>query len=145
MADPRTPAACPLCAAAVRPGAPFCTLCYTDLRPEPALVPVQPLVTATQPDPLTAPLHVLTGAPLTTADPVWPCGACGTANPLDEAVCRSCGSQFLAAVREDEPPLLALPVVGDVSRLSRLQGVALAVGVVGALLAVLVVLGLLTS
>jgi hypothetical protein len=31
-----TPARCPACGAAVATGAPWCTLCYTDLRPAPA-------------------------------------------------------------------------------------------------------------
>ena len=137
----------------MRPGAPFCTLCYADLRPEP--VPVASPASVAL-DPLTAPLHALAGAhgsaPTTarSADPVasdaaWPCANCGVLTPLAEPSCRACGSGFLAAVRDGEPPLLALPVVGDVSRLSRMQGVGLAVGVVAALLLVLVVLGLLTS
>ena len=84
-------ARCPACAAALRPGAPWCTLCYTDLRPapepEPGAVPravptatTAPRAATTAPaafDPLTAPASTLglpdrraaTTAPATTTAP----------------------------------------------------------------------------
>jgi ribosomal protein L40E len=100
---------CPACGAALRPGAPWCTLCYADLRPAPGPGP-----SAAPPDP----------AP--TAGPAWPCGTCGAANPLDLDTCGACGSGFLSALREQEGPLLELPGVGDLTRLGRPQRLALA-------------------
>ena len=57
-----TASRCPHCRASVRPGAPWCTLCHADLRPEPSPVAEAPVV-AVAPvvrplDPLTAPLHL---------------------------------------------------------------------------------------
>jgi hypothetical protein len=88
------------------------------------------------PNPLTAPV-----APVTTPAPTWPCTACGTANPLDRDACVSCGSGFLAGAR-NEAPLLDLPVVGDLTKLSRVQRFALAGGVVLAFLLLTVLISL---
>ena len=152
-----TPSACPACGAALRPDAPWCTLCYADLRPKPpepepdpepppepeALVPAQPA-----PDPLSAPLDAgpnPLNAPVATtpmAGPTWPCTVCGTANPLDRDACVSCGSGFLAGAR-NEAPLLDLPVVGDLTRFSRAQRFGLAGGVVLAFVLLTLLVGLL--
>ncbi len=72
-------ARCPQCAALVRPGQPWCTLCHADLRPEPAhaspspvvgepaeaIAPQAPQVESTPisaVDPLYAPLELLSAA-----------------------------------------------------------------------------------
>ncbi len=160
-----SPTACPSCGAALRPGQPWCTLCYADLRPsepEPEVadepVAVAPSeVVAVAPDPLdlSTPLDLVGRAPVTLpADlsptvglepapgPAWPCTTCGAANSFDRDVCGSCGSAFLAAAR-DEGPLLELPVVGDLTRLGRAQRLGLAAGLVVAFLAVVLIVGLL--
>jgi hypothetical protein len=132
---------CPQCGAAIRPGAPFCTLCHADLRPKPEPEPLPlpaldvdppaapaytPSVVA-GPDPLTAPLDPETGE---IAGPTWPCHSCGTRNRIERDTCSGCGSPFLSGLREQEGPLLELPVVGDITRLGRGQRFALAGGVV---------------
>jgi hypothetical protein len=53
---------CPRCQALVRPGSPWCTLCYTDLRPAPLPDPIpepEPGDAAPVFDPLTAPLELV--------------------------------------------------------------------------------------
>ncbi len=150
---------CPHCRAAVRPGAPWCTLCHADLRPpppapepEPApllVIPPTASYGATAPDPLTAPAAG-SSAPVSppssaapAADPTWPCATCGAANPLTAGACAACGAGFLAGLREAEGPLLELPGVGDLTRLSRGQRMALAFGVVLVVIALTALLGLL--
>jgi len=153
---------CPACAAALRPGAPWCTLCYADLRPapetpaEPAPAPVR------QPrfDPLTAPVEMLglpgrhavadslgpvVDPPPTAGAAWWPCSACGTGNPLIESVCSACGTGFLAGVREAEGPLLLVPGVGDLAALSRAQRLGMAASVVLMVSLVTAILALLTG
>ena len=140
---------CPHCRAAVRPGAPWCTLCHADLRPAPEPEPV--VVAAPEPvlDPLTAPAAALglpsaapAGAPATAG---WPCSRCGLSNAITEPVCTACGSAFLAGLRDTEAPLLLVPGVGDLTKLSRGQRLGLAAGVVVAFVLVTLVLGLLFS
>lgn len=141
------PPRCPSCGALVRADAPWCTQCFFDLRPAPepqpeplpaARVPVVP----SYPDPLSGPL-----APDDTVAEAkgWPCTRCGTTNPFEAAACAACGSGFLAAVREDEAPLLVLPGVGDLTRMGRGQRLALAGGVVLVFVLVTLVIGLLLS
>jgi hypothetical protein len=144
---------CPKCGAAVRFGDPWCTLCYTDLRPpapptpEPAPEPLptadpvaySPPAEVRGPDPLTAPLEAVT-SPVTGAN--WPCAVCGTVNPMASDTCSACGRHFLAGVREDAAPLLELPVVGDITKLSRAQRFAVAFGVVFLFLLLTFLLGL---
>ena len=158
-ADLLSPAAasrCPACAAALRPGAPWCTLCYADLRPAADAEP-EPVVARTTSyaaldvDPLTAPAEALglpvrprpgseaAPGPVTT---LWPCTACESSNPYSVSVCLACGTAFLAAVREAEGPLLELPGVGDLTRLSRGQRLGLAAGAVLAISALTGVVGL---
>jgi hypothetical protein len=134
---------CPHCRGAVRPGAPWCTQCWTDLRPAPA--PAVPPAAPAVPAPATP---VATGGPVSprrSATAGWPCLACGEANPVEVDVCLACGTAFLAAMRAEEQPLLVLPGVGDVLRLSRVQrlglGAAVALGVVLLVLAVGLLLG----
>lgn len=148
---------CPHCSAATRPDAPWCTLCHADLRPqpptptpspepEPAPVLVIPPTAAYGPpaiDPLTAPATAPDRPAPAGADPTWPCATCGATNPLAEGACGACGAGFLAGLREAEGPLLQLPGVGDLTRLSRGQRMGLAFGVVLAFVALTALLGLL--
>lgn len=153
-------ARCPRCSAALRPGAPWCTLCYADLRPPPE--PVQQLEPVHPPGPLQAaePVPVPTYDPLTDPLPgartgavdllapapvapsvTWPCTTCAAVNPLDADRCAACGSGFLAALRETEDPLLVLPGVGDITRLDRSQRLLLSAGFVLVILVLTVLLG----
>lgn len=127
---------CPHCRAAVRPGAPWCTLCHADLRPPP-----EPPAPPPGLDPLTAPATAL-GLP-GRDEPSWPCGSCGAGNPLTSDACAGCGAGFLAGLREAQAPLLELPGVGDLSRMSRAQRMALALAVVLVVVALTAALGLL--
>lgn len=161
---------CPACSAALRPGAPWCTLCYADLRapePEPE-PPTPPSATGGHAgqshrfDPLTAPVqdlgipgrHATVGSVDTATSeadqdgpqtPTWPCTACEQPNPLSAAACATCGTDFLASLREAEEPLLRLPLVGDIGRFSRTQRLGLAALVVLTLIVLTAVLGLLTN
>lgn len=142
---------CPSCAATLRAGAPWCTLCYTDLRaqPRPArvlLVPPGAAYGLPALDPLTAPAEAL-GLPDRTTDApaaTWPCTTCGAANDLTDSACAACGAGFLAGLRDSEGPLLELPVVGDLGALSRRQRLGLAAGVVLLVLALVALLGVLS-
>ncbi len=142
-------AACPTCGSALRPGQPWCTLCYADLRPapEPAPEPAREAAPEPSPEPERAPVTLPAGLvvdpvqPLPVA-PAWPCTGCGSANPYDLDACAGCGQAFLAGARHDAP-LLVLPLVGDLGRLERSHRLALAVGVVVAFLALVLILGLL--
>ena len=152
--------ACPSCGAALRPGSPWCTLCYTDLRPPPppepaaeppplpSAVPRTATYGAAASDPLTAPLVELlpeqpAQAPSDTV--TWPCTDCGTPNPLVASSCATCGSGFLAAVAGQGKPSLVLPVIGDLGRLSRGQRMGAAFGAVAAVLVPLALLTLLLT
>lgn len=143
---------CPSCAAILREGAPWCTLCFADLRPVAAPAPVElPVPSAAAyglpaADPLTAPTTQLVPAPTAaTPDPTWPCATCGAANGLTADVCASCGAGFLAGLREAEAPLLALPVVGDLGAMSRAQRLGLAAALVLTVLVLTALLGVLTG
>lgn len=156
--DAAAGARCPSCSATLRAGAPWCTLCYADLRPKvevrpvvveppPVAVPVRAAYGLPAPDPLTGPLTDPGGAPTAGVRPeaTWPCATCGAANGLTAPACGACGAGFLASLRADQGPLLELPVVGDLGAMSRAQRLGLAFGAVLVLLALIVVLGLLSS
>ena len=139
--DARTPAPatagpslthCPHCRGAVRPGAPWCTQCWTDLRPapEPAAAP--------SPAPAAEPAAPVAEPRRRSTTGGWPCSACGHENPVELDACAACGTGFLAAVRSSAEPLLVLPGIGDVGKLSR--GQRIGAGAVFALLVALVVL-----
>lgn len=166
MGDPQTDllshvvqARCPACSAALRPGAPWCTLCYADLRPPAPEHEVPPplVVAESLPfDPLTAPAEAL-GLPGRGSDgtgahgaeppssPTWPCTACEQPNPLTAADCSTCGTAFLADLRVGEEPLLRVPGLGDISRFSRGQRIGLAALVVLLVIVLTAVLSLLTN
>lgn len=170
LLSPAVQSRCPACSAALRPGAPWCTLCYADLRPpEPQLEPPSPVPPIGSPtaqshrfDPLTAPAqdrglpgrHASVGTADTGAAeergdgspaPSWPCTACEQPNPFTAAVCATCGTAFLATLREGEEPLLRLPLVGDIGRFGRMQRLGLAALVVLVFIVFTAVLSLLTS
>ena len=126
---------CHACGAAVTPGAPWCTLCYADLR-EPAVAPAVAEPAALPPDPIldaplapvAAPAAAAGGVAVATAPRGWPCMACGAVMSLDEDACTQCGRPFLPS---EATPSLNLPVVGNVGRLDKTQRVVLmVVGVV---------------
>ena len=135
---------CPHCRASVRPGAPWCTLCHADLRPPPPAP--EPVVAVPAPapavDPLTAPASALGLASPPGTDPTWPCTTCRVANPIAANACVACGAGFLSGLRETEGPLLELPGVGDLTRMSRGQRMLVAFGVVLAFVALTALLGL---
>lgn len=128
---PAAAARCPHCAGAVRPTAPWCTQCWADLRPAPVPAP-QPATSS----PTSSPTRGLGG---------WPCGGCGHVNAVELDVCSACGSGFLVGLRTDEPPLLVLPGLGDVTRLSRAQRIGTACGAVLVVLVLVALLSLLTG
>ena len=131
MAPDLVALACPRCSAGQRPGAPWCTQCFLDLR-VPGPVPEPPPVAAgAPPDP-----GVL---------PTWPCTACATPNTLGDDACRACGLGFLGGLREGEPALLVLPVVGDLAALPRGRRLALALAFVVAVLTFVALLVYLVS
>jgi hypothetical protein len=125
---------CPGCHAAVTPGAPWCTLCYADLRapaPAPEPAPEYALATAATPQSTAVlpPDPILEG-PIAQAAPVarrelagWPCG-CGSVVPMADDVCSHCGRSFLPA---EGMPSVSLPVVGDVLTLERSQRIVLTI------------------
>lgn len=115
---------CPSCAAVVRAGDPWCTLCWTDLRPAPAVPPpapaaeaplvavpavavAAPVTYAPLVDPLSAPLAVVLGQAPVATPPVapeattatWPCVQCGAANPIDLDTCAACTTPFGGRIR----------------------------------------------
>ena len=146
---------CPSCGASARPDAQWCGQCYADLRPAtaPAPAPVPPAPTAVYgepaPDPLTAPLLALApelpAAPApAAAEPTWPCLSCQERNPLSASSCLACGSGFLAAARSGDAGL-SLPLVGDLTTMSRGKRAAVAAGLVAAVLVPLALLTLLTT
>ena len=140
-----SPSACPSCGAAVRPDSPWCTLCYADLQPpaaEPEPVPEavpEPVATTPAPPPV-PPVPAAAPSATPTANPTWPCTSCGTPNSFDRDTCSKCGTGFLAAAH-DSGPLLELPVVGDIARLSRAQRLALVSGVVLVFIALTLIIG----
>jgi len=148
--------ACPACGAALRPDAPWCTLCFADLCPAPGPAAARAPAPAADPASAAARAAVAVGtddaragtqpvAPVLGDGPSWPCSRCAAANGYERDTCRACGASFLAAVKDDEAPLLVLPGVGDLSRLGRPQRLLLALGVVLAVLVPLAVITLLLT
>lgn len=140
---------CPACSAAVTPGAPWCTLCYADLRPAP-VAPVAPalaelsLPAAESVVVSTLPPHPILDAPVHTrpvmAAPGWPCRSCGTTVALAEDACPTCGTTFL---EPDAGVSLHLPGVGDVTKLEKPQRVGLIIGGMAGMTVLFVVLAFL--
>ena len=157
-ARPASDGRCPTCRAVVRADTPWCTLCWTDLRPaapEPEAAPV-PVVgrhaasDSTLPDPQQLPAAEAGGH--NTHPPAggggvggWPCSACGAVNAVELDACAACGLGFLAGLRAEEAPLLELPGVGDITALTRAQRLGLAAGVVLVVLLLTALVGLLAG
>jgi len=159
--DPLTGAAperCPRCAALVRSGAQWCTLCYADLRPPPpappppaAVAPVAAAASSDTLDPLTAPLALLErGAdePASPDSPAadrkeagWPCASCGTTVPLAEPNCTSCGAGFLAGTLPTDAVLDRLSRGAASSQTKALIMVGGSLGLLALLLAAMYLLG----
>jgi hypothetical protein len=154
--------ACPSCGAALRPGAPWCTLCYTDLRPKPAPVavvappvPVTPPVTASYGlpagDPLTQPLvdflpsSVAPEPVVAVSTATWPCSVCDEVNELQQSLCAACGQPFLASIKAAGKPVLVLPLVGDLGAMGRGQRAGVALGVLALILVPLALITLLLT
>ena len=164
---PRT-TACPSCGAALRPDAPWCTLCYTDVRPKSAPIPDPPPVVPVHAaygipagDPLTQPLQDLlppvpsavpASAVPTAAAPLpgavqrtWPCSVCEAVNPISSDTCSVCLQPFLAAMKVAEKPVLVLPLVGDLGAMSRGGRAGVALGLVALVLVPLALITLLLT
>ena len=136
--------ACPACGAALRPGAPWCTLCYADLRPVPAAAPAP--VPAAAPTSTALPMPAPAPPPVDAADPgpTWPCSRCASLNAFALSRCAPCGADFLAAVRDDDVGLV-LPGLGDLTTMSRGRRMAIAFGAVAALVLPLALVTLLLT
>lgn len=151
---PRAGLRCPHCRGAVGPQAQWCTQCWADLRPRPEPPAAQPASQpASQPgdlrEPAPAGAGAASGADLPAPRPGggrgWPCSGCGETNAVELMVCAACGTRFLAGLSKESPPVLALPLVGDLTLLSRAQRLALAAGVVLLAMLLIALLGLLTA
>jgi len=128
---------CPQCRGLVRPDAAWCTQCWTDLRPAPAPEPEPlPEPVAVHVPPVPVPDGDLARAPQPGG---WPCSGCGASNPVELDACAACGLGFLSGLKKTEPPLLVLPGVGDLTKLSRAQRLG-AAGVVVLLVVLLTAL-----
>lgn len=142
--------ACPACGSALRPGAPWCTLCYIDLRSAPELDPAPTTEAYAEP----APEPLLVAQPQAGADrppdadpqagPTWPCSRCGDRNALALDACSACGASFLAAVRDDKIALI-VPGIGDLMTMSRGKRLGLAFGAVVVLVVPLALVTLLLT
>ena len=136
-----TTARCPACGASVLDGAPWCTLCYHDLRAPAAppanaaeVVPAQPpaveapaqggrhAAVASPPASSVDLLDPQLDAPVSTAahaargPATWPCLTCGASVALEHDACTQCGTPFLAGA--DPVAAVDIPLVGPVRPLS---------------------------
>lgn len=155
-------AACPACGAATKPGDPWCTLCFADLRPKPVPTPPRPVA----PEQRTAgpaasaattsraaannPITALSSGVVST-QPLAPdaqtpveikamsCPTCGDAMPIVADVCPSCGESPFARLRNTAQVSLTLPVVGDLMRFDR--GMRYVVALMFALIVAAVLIG----
>lgn len=110
-------------------------------------------------DPLTAPISTLLEPPAEAiaapvpapvaehlpgvVDPLpdaatWPCSICGAHVPLLLDTCSECGAGFLAGAIP--PVTMSVPIVGDVSRLSKAQRFGLAAALAAGIVVVFLVL-----
>jgi RNA polymerase subunit RPABC4/transcription elongation factor Spt4 len=118
---------CPACSAVVAADAPWCSLCYADLR-TPALVPDAPVVVSdlpvveTVPEPAEAPADgpavdsvsvegVPAQGPAPGTEKGWPCHTCGAVVSYDASMCSTCGAGFLP---DSSSVSVRLPLVGRV-------------------------------
>ena len=140
-----TTARCPACGASVLDGAPWCTLCYADLRPAapapseppaPETVPAAPVLEPSAASPPAAAALPAAGsldlldptldAPVAVAadtarGPVtWPCAACGENVALEHDSCPRCLTPFLAGA--DPAAAVDIPLVGSLRPLTATKG-----------------------
>ena len=99
--------------------------------------------------PVELPPDPILDAPVIKAAPVagqelsgWPCLGCGAKVPLADDACPHCGSRFLPA---DEMPSLALPGVGDLTRMERPQKIVVMVVVSTVVTALLIAVAFLAG
>jgi hypothetical protein len=132
-----TTARCPACGASVLDGAPWCTLCYADLRaPVPAPVAdiaaqasSTPSPAAPAPAPATTPLAggvdlldpamdapVSVSAHVARGPVTWPCTGCGAGVALEHDSCPQCLTPFLAGA--DPAAVVDIPLVGSLRPLT---------------------------
>jgi hypothetical protein len=136
---------CPACAAAVRPDAQWCGLCYLDLRPAraapshtavtaaPSAIPAQ---RASASAPLAPSSSIVTSTD-TSDTATWPCTQCSARVPLELSACPDCGAAFLARLAGDGGRHRSSTENGGLTRVSR--PARLVAGLVfGVLVAVLV-------
>jgi hypothetical protein len=126
----------------VAPAAAWCGQCYTSLVKEPVAPARGPLHSGTAlqvvgegtgsvallgelpppppgpPGSVPPPPAPPAGQPgaLTLGKPPWPCLRCETVNPYSANACTACGHGFLESLSE---PSVSLPLVGDLSDISR--------------------------
>jgi hypothetical protein len=106
---------------------------------EPPTAPVAAAAVAAVPDAAAGPSEAaLPGVAAPVPDAAsWPCSRCGACVPLLLDACQECGAGFLTGAIP--PARMSLPVVGDVTRLSKVQrfglAAALAIGIVAVFLA----------
>jgi ribosomal protein L40E len=79
------------------------------------------------------------GAAPAAATPTWPCTRCGAKVSLDLDACPECGAGFLAGAASSTVSM-KLPVVGDVSRMSKGQRLMMAAGFAVVLMLLLLLL-----
>ena len=146
-AAPRAEQRCPHCRGALGPQAQWCTQCWADLRPPPVHAAVAPAPAGTGgQSPAAAGIDpVALPAPRPGGARGWPCSGCGEVNAVELTSCGACGTGFLAGLRKESAAGLALPVVGDLTLLSRAQRLGLAGGVVLLAMVLITLLGLLTA
>ncbi|MGI8699219.1 MAG: double zinc ribbon domain-containing protein [Mycobacteriales bacterium] len=122
---------CPACRAAVPVGAPWCGLCYADLRAVPA-------------ESMLGPPGPSGPGPQSRGDG-WPCSGCGASVALDLPRCPGCGTGFLAELAD--PSTTGVGVLDRLARLAtgnRLAALGIGLAGCGLFLLLWVVLGLLT-
>jgi len=118
-------------------GAPWCTLCFADLRqPQPvaagavAALDVEPAAQPAAAAPALDAQRAPAAPPVPLPDPAdplgldtgerklgWPCTGCGDTVSFDMTFCPECGSSFLPTERETVS--FRLPLVGDITKLSK--------------------------
>lgn len=76
--------------------------------------------------------------------PAWPCLRCETVNAFSADECAACGASFLDGVDSQEISLV-IPGVGDLTTMSSKKATAVALGAVGVVMLLVLVVGLLLS
>jgi hypothetical protein len=156
-ATPETVPWCSLCYADLRPVPAAAVPAPRHVATEDTQAAASGALEASAPDPLTAPISTLLEPPADPLDALdavtealpgvvdaeldaasWPCSRCGAHVPLLLDACGECGAGFLAGAIP--PPTMSVPIVGDVTRLSKVQRFALAAGLATGIVVVFLVL-----